>query len=354
MKIEKDQIFLSTAIEKIMFHKRRAGGHYLAYLKNRFQWYWNPPLGIVSRFPPHLDIEVSTYCNMVCPMCPRRIERFKRRVKQQFMEKDVFEKIIEESARKKLFSARLSLRGEPFMHPQIFEYIELAKKSGIKELSLLTNGLLLTPEKFEKLIELKFDWLTISFDGLGDIYESIRKPAKFKESLEKIKAYSEIKKRLKTSKPAIRIQTVWPAIKENPGEFYKAFSPYADSITSNPLIDFSCDDRRIEYDKEFKCPYLYQRLVIGVDGRVLLCCCDDYGDYIIGNVGHESISDIWHGEKINEARQWFNKRSIEWWGSLPCKYCFYPRKKERAKDAIIAGRRVNIERYANQTDDLVG
>lgn len=352
MKIEKDQIILSNIREKYLFHKQRGEGHLWSYLKNRIQWYMNPLLKIVPYFPLHVDIEISTNCNMQCPMCYRRTKKFASSIKPQFMEKKTFEKIIYECARNKLFSIRLSLRGEPFIHPDIFEFIEIAKKSGIMEVSSLTNGLALTPEKFEKLVQLKFDWLTISFDGIGSTYESIRKPAIFKEAYEKIQKYHQIKKSYNSTKPVIRIQTVWPAIRENPEGFYRMFSPYADSITSNPLIDFLQEDNDIEYNEDFICPYLYQRLVIGADGRVLLCTCDEYGDYIVGDAKKESIYKIWHGSKLSEARNWFLKRTKKWWEYAPCQYCFYPRKKEKVGFTHIEGRTVDVEKYVNRSDEI--
>lgn len=352
MKIENDQIMLSSIRDKLLFHKERGEGHLFHYIKNRIKWYTYPFLKILPRFPLHVDIETSTGCNMSCPMCYRQTSKFVKNVKSQFMEKKVFKKIVDECAYNKVFSIRLSLRGEPFMHPDIFRFIEIAKQAGIKEVSALTNGLALTPEKFERLVQLKFDWLTISFDGLGSTYESIRKPAVFLDALGKIKSYHRIKKRTDSSKPVVRIQTIWPAIKENPEEFFRTFSPFVNSITSNPLIDFLREDKDVEYDEKFQCPYLYQRLVIAVDGRVLLCTFDDYADYIIGDVKENSIHDIWHGKKMENARGWFVNNSKRWWESAPCKYCCYPRVKEKRKSEKIEGRSVQVEKYTRRSDEI--
>ncbi len=352
MRIEKDQLFISNMYQNFLFHKSRGAGHLASYALNRFQWFAYPSLGIVPDFPLHVDIETSTHCDMSCPMCYRRTERFQKEVESRFMEYSLYEKIIEECARRRLFSIRLSLRGEAFLHPRIFDCIELAKKSGIKEVSSLTNGLALNPEKFEKLVRLAFDWLTISFDGLGRTYESIRKPADFSEALEKIKSYARIKKRYRSSKPALRIQCVWPAIKDNVAEFYAALSAHVDSITSNPLIDFLEEDTDIPYDTGYKCPYLYQRMVIAVDGRVLLCAGDEYGEYIIGDVTRSSIHDIWHGQKMRQARDWFAKKNRRWWERGPCSHCCYPRQRAAAGTVNVGGRAIEVKKYANRPDNL--
>jgi len=350
-KIEDDQIFLTSKWDNWKFHYQRGKGHLLSYLKNRIQWYWFPPLGVVAKFPPHVDIEISSECNMQCPMCYRRTEQFQENVPIKLMDEELFKKIIDECTKHKLFSIRLSFRGEPFVHPQIFDFIKLAKDKGIKEISCLTNCHALTPEGFEKLVQAGFDWLTMSIDGLGEAYEAIRQPAKSEEVIEKVKRFSEIKKRYKSSKPALRVQTIWPAVKDNPRVFYDIFAPHVDSITSNPLIDFKREDEDIEYEKDFQCPYLYQRFVIGSDGRALLCICDEMGEHVIGDLNNETIYDIWHGDKMKEARGWFEKGSgKEWWKDNPCKYCYYPRKQEVTGDIEIDGHKVKVKKYVNRDD----
>jgi len=118
--------------------------------------------------------------------------------------------IIDQCAQENIFSIRLSFRGEVFIHPNIVDIIKYAKKKGIREVSILTNNLALTPEKFEDVMKAGLDWLTISFDGTNETYEPIRKPAIFAESYKKIKDYKKIKERNHSIKPVIRIQSVWP------------------------------------------------------------------------------------------------------------------------------------------------
>ena len=91
---------------------------------------------------------------------------------------------------------------------------------------------MLDEEKFKKLIKLDLDWLTISFDGIGQTYEKIRSPLKFNEQIEKIKKYQEIKKQLGVKKPVIKVQAIWPSISQNVEEFYNIFNPITDQIAS--------------------------------------------------------------------------------------------------------------------------
>ena len=254
--------------------------------------------------------------------------------------------VIEEGEKYNLYSIRLSLRGEAFLHPKIYEMIKYAKEHGIKEVSTLTHGGHINEEKFEKLVDLGLDWLTISFDGIGEMYEKIRHPLKFDDAVQKIKNYQKIKKDKGVVKPVIKVQTIWPAISKNPKEFYNIFNPITDQIASNPLIDYLGKDEDIVYEENFTCPQLWQRMVIGSDGRVMLCANDEMSSHIVGDIKNESVYDIWHGDKINEAREIHKKhkgaKELE-----VCKHCYLPRKTQREK-AELGDRTLNIDNYINR------
>lgn len=153
-------------------------------------------------------------------MCYTTTDEFKEKVDQQIMSFELFRKIIDECSQYNLFSIRLSFRGEAFLNKHIFDMIKYAKDKGIKEISTLTHGGFLTEEKFQKLINLKLDWLTISFDGIGETYEKIRHPLKFDDAVNKIRRFNEMKEEQHVVKPVIKVQTVWPAIADDPEKFY--------------------------------------------------------------------------------------------------------------------------------------
>lgn len=350
-KIEKDQIFLNSLNEQLKFNLLRGKGHLLSYLYNRFKWYNYPKWYKVDKFPLHIDVEISSVCNMKCPMCYTRTDIFRTRVNKGLMSLDLFKKVIDESVKHGLFSIRLSLRGEAFLNPHLVEMLKYAKNKGIKEVSTLTNGLKLNENIFEQLVDNGLDWLTISMDGWGEKYESIRKPAKFDRAYEKIKNYAQIKKQKKSRKPVIKVQSVWPAIMENPDYYYSIFKPYVDEVASNPLIDFLREDNDIQYIKNFTCVYLWQRMSIGADGNILMCQCDDMEENILGNVQNDSIFDIWHGEELNKIR----RIHVEQKGPSmlePCKYCAYPRSKEIESKISINNRDISIEKYVGRSDSI--
>jgi len=178
MKTKTPQFRLTSSLKNLKFDLKRGKGHLFSYLKNRIRWHLLPRMHHVSTFPSHVDVELSSLCNLNCPMCYTTTDKFKTQVDGANMDFDLYKKIIDECAEYNLYSIRLSLRGESFLNKHIYDMIKYAKEKGIKEVSSLTHGGFLDEEKFERLIDLGLDWLTISFDGIGETYNKIRYPLK--------------------------------------------------------------------------------------------------------------------------------------------------------------------------------
>jgi len=350
MKINKGQFRVSSRTKNFKFELHRGQGHLLSYIANRIKWHLYPRIHKVSRYPPHVDIEISSVCDLDCPMCYTTTEEFKKIAGRGFIDFDLFKKIVDECGQNGVYSVRISFRGEPFLHPKAFEMIEYAKTHGIKEVATLTHGGGLDEEKFEKLIDLGLDWLTISFDGIGETYDKIRAPLKFEDAVKKIKNYQQIKKRRKVVKPVIKVQTIWPAISKNPEEYYNIFNPIVDQVASNPLIDYLCNDTDILYEDNFTCPQLWERLVIASDGRALLCSNDELSEHIIGDLKKESVFEVWHGKKMTEARK-IQIRHMGVQKIIPCKKCYLPRKTQTEYEKID-DRVVKIDNYIKRPQTI--
>lgn len=345
MKINKGQISLSDKRNNLLFELKRGKGHFFPYLFNRIRWHFYPRVHHVSKFPDHIDIEISSACNLRCPMCYTITDEFKEKIQVGLMDIELFKKLVDECKEFKPYSIRISFRGEAFLHPNVFEMIEYAKKAGIKEVSSLTHGGMLNEEKFRKLIELELDWLTISFDGLAEEYNKIRAPNNFDEQVEKIRRFSEIKKELNVVKPLIKIQTISSAIENNAEDFYNTFSEISDQIASNPLIDFSHTVIDENFLENFTCPQPWQRLVIGSDGKAMMCSMDEMGTYVVGDLNKESIHDVWHGKKMQNARK-IHMKELGVKELPPCKWCIYPRKTN-SKNVLVGDRVVSSYDYVN-------
>jgi len=118
-----------------------------------------------------VDIELSSVCNLTCPMCYTITDEFKKNVNVTRMNWELYKRIVDEIGGK-VPAIRLSLRGEATLHTKFVDAIRYAKERGVKEVSTLTHGGKLTLPYFEKIAKAGIDWITISIDGVGATYEA--------------------------------------------------------------------------------------------------------------------------------------------------------------------------------------
>ena len=67
VRINHDYFSLSNKWENIKYFFYQ--GHIIFHIIDRLKWYFCPKYFIVPSFPTHLEIEVSSACQMRCPMC---------------------------------------------------------------------------------------------------------------------------------------------------------------------------------------------------------------------------------------------------------------------------------------------
>lgn len=349
--INKGQFSLETPERVAQFEANRGFGVEEDYKENRRLWTEYAKNQHISNYPLHVDIELASVCNLKCPMCYTISSEFKQKVNTKLMDYELFTKLVDECATGGVYSIRLSFRGESFLHKRIVDCVRYAKQKGIKEVSTLTNGLRLDEEMFRQMMEAGIDWITISFDGLGETYEQIRHPAKYDRAVEKIANYAKIKKEAGQVKPVIKIQSILPAIEQDPQAFYDVFAPITDMVSANPLIDFMQSKRDMPKIESFSCPQIYQRLVVGADGLCMMCANDEEGRIIVGDANRQNIHEIWHGAEMTRVRE-IHRRCAGVAELDACAECYLPLKTYEA-EVTVGERTVSAEKYLSGTQKVI-
>ncbi|WP_419786687.1 radical SAM/SPASM domain-containing protein [Pseudodesulfovibrio sp.] len=314
-KVNVDQFVLGSRKKELMWNLIRR--HPAAFWINRAQWYLYPKLKYTAAFPIHVDFEASSLCNMRCPMCfrPHRADK-----SDGNMDFDMYCKAIDECATHGLYSIRLSWRGEPSMNPQFVEMVRYARQAGIKEISTLTNGLKIEAAYAEDLVRAGIDYLSISIDGLHADYDRIRKPAKFEETVERIRNLRRLRDSIGGGFPRIKVNTIWSQVKNNADEYYGIFGPLADIISFNPDYDYS--EEACPVPADHCCQYPFQRLSVKWNGDVPMCISDWDAEEVLGNIGRESLKSIWDGEKMRRIRK--DHATGNALNYSPCRKCHRP------------------------------
>ena len=180
----------------------------------------------------------------------------------------------------------------------------------------------------------------------------MRKPLKFSDLINKLKAIKEYKEEKKLKRPVIKVQGNWPAITESGVDtYYNTFAPLTDLVAFNPLIDYLSNDKIIEYLEEFTCPQQYQRLVIGADGLVMKCSNDEENREVIGDIKTETVHQVWHGERMQAVRS-MHLKPRGFMESAVCRKCYLPRKTED-EDARVDERTFTVRNYVHRIQ-LIG
>ena len=349
--INKGNYSLDTSEREALFELYRAEGWDEEYRLYRERWTEYPKNLVVSEYPLLVDTELSSLCNLRCPMCYTITEEFKEKVNATLMNFDLFKKIIDEIGGKSCLEVELTGRTNPAS--SVYRLHSICKRAGIREVSFLTNGSRLTEDYVKEILKAGADWITISVDGMHEVDQEIRRPLLYGETLEKIVGIKIMKEKAGLHKPVIKVQSVWPAIRESAEAYYNTLMPYTDLISFNPLIDYLGKDEDILYDCDFRCPQHYQRLVIGADGVVMMCSNDEENAVVIGNAQEQGIREIWHGDKLNKIREQQLKKNGFAQIAI-CRKCYLPRKTEESEWVVVNGHKIIIKNYINRRQNIGG
>lgn len=326
-------------------------GNVLSHLVDRLKWHYCPRFFITPSFPTHLEVEASSACQMRCPMC-KSTEMVRQGImKAGIMDFDLYKKIIDQAVRGGVYSIKLSWRGEPLLNPRLPEMVSYAKSKGIKDVAFLTNGERLNPEITRKLVDAGLDWLSVSFDGMGEVYESIRMPAKFEETLEKVRNIRRYRDERGSDKPLIRIQSVHSAIRDQETEFMQLWEGVADRVNIIADQKRSIEEKDYKHDPSFVCPSPWQRMCITWDGLATQCYSDYMEQGVLGDVNRQTLKEIWKGEAYRDLRD--KMKNGKRLATKPCRTCSDGGIIDE-EEIIVGGRKVRAGRYRDQSINVKG
>ena len=278
-----------------------------SFLEYRRRWFEYPRDFIVGDFPIHLDVESTNTCNLKCPFCAVTYKNWGP-YQRGFIDMNLYKKIIDEGVDNGLFSIKLSLRGEPMLHPKIIEMIRYAKEKGIIDIYFNTNGTLLNENNINGLIDARLDRISISFEGTEKtFYEQCRVGAIFEEVLANIKLLRQIRDKRCVNYPQIRVQTVLLAeLKVSFPQYVEFWQRIVDEVAYLDARRETSEDDHRGLIADWSCPFLWQRMAILWDGTILPCLMHGVADFnlmSLGNVKKMSIKEAWQSKQATHYRE---------------------------------------------------
>ncbi|MCC7146461.1 MAG: SPASM domain-containing protein [Phycisphaeraceae bacterium] len=308
--------------------------------------------------PYRMKIESTNICNTRCQLCPTGLG-IQGRPKGSLGLAD-FQKLVAQLKRY-LYVLDLSMWGDPLIVPDIYKMIRYAHDQRIWTY-LSSNLHAFKPEKgqAEALIRSGLDMLTCSIHGASQATFEQYQPGKhLPQTLDKVRAIVEARRRLGSSTPVIQLNFV--VTRQNEHE-QDAFRRLAQELDCNPVFsepsvnarflgldqklvslnladdvlkqktrahlekwlprdpkyvlepyrrmlasDGSFDAQEWNGKKLYNCSWPWQASVINWDGTVSLCCGSFDPGEDLGNVFTQPFAQIWNSRKYRMARRSFKQ-----------------------------------------------
>jgi radical SAM protein with 4Fe4S-binding SPASM domain len=272
--------------------------------------------------PFAVSIEPTTSCNLRCPECPSGLRSFSRPT--GMLDFDHFKIIIDQ------FTSNLSylilyFQGEPFLNPDFCKFIRYASIKKIYTVTS-TNAHFLNDDRARETIESGLDKIIISIDGTDqDTYEKYRIGGNYNKVLEGIQNLSYWKKKLKKQNPIVALQFLVFKFNQQQiseiKELHKKLSTDQLYLKTAQIYDFHKSSELIpdnphysRYKKENgrykiknrlrnQCWRMWSSTVITWDGKVVPCCFDKDGKYVLGDLTKNSFYEIWNNTNYLKFRE---------------------------------------------------
>ena len=301
---------------------------------------------------PHnkeIRFEVTTRCNHHCIMCPR--DELNRKKELMSLENFVFylNKIHKETNQYK--TVTFSGFGESTLDPTLIEKMKYARKLGYNVL-LLTNGTLLTEEKFIKMNEIGVESVRISIHGNTlDSYlktHGLKKESFFYKLKDTVTDLCNLKNR-KTKIILTFVQTEYN--KTNVSDFIEYWKDKVDLIEAwlpHNWVDGRAYRDVKNRDKLTTCGRPENGpLQIQVDGTINMCCFDFNGQLLLGNLMNQSLGEIFSTEPFIKLSSCHKTGNFTGSG-LICEGCDQRNILKSGKEILIYNSKYNPDKRVRQ------
>lgn len=291
------------------------------YLIFRYKLRMYPKLKKVSEFPVYMLIEPVSTCNLRCIMCFQSDKTFTKKPYMGSMSFEVFKSIIDQAVEGGTKAITLASRGEPTLNKNLGKMLEYTKGKFF-EVKVNTNGTRMTEKLCHEILSSGVTELVWSIDAHSKaLYEEIRLRGKFDVVIKNIKMFNDIREEyypdsiLKTTAGGVMFHE-----EQNIQEFTDFFNNIADNVSAQTIENrWNTYENKITPEIVSPCEYLWERMYVWFDGKCNPCDVDYKSMLTVGDIGDNSIREIWHGETYKKLRNDHIEKERNKWN--PCDRC---------------------------------
>jgi radical SAM protein with 4Fe4S-binding SPASM domain len=198
-----------------------------------------------------------------------------------------------------------------------------AKRKGLTDVVLNSNGNLLNEEACLGLIESGLDAIYIGIDAFkSETYEKLRVGGNYNRVVANVNNLLRLKKELGVLKLEVFVQFVeMDANQSEVKDFTEYWNAQGAKAKVRPKVTWAgtVAPWRVKEIKRYPCYWVMRTMVVGWDGRVVLCGVDYDAKFVAGDVNNNSMQSVWEGS-LKEIRDMQSQGKYE---LLPtfCKGC---------------------------------
>lgn len=270
-------------------------------------------------------IETSNACNHACIFCAhQKMKRKVGKISTDFVF-DILQQAYDLGTREVGFYAT----GEPFLVPELPDYIQRAKEIGYTYIYLTSNGVLATPEKIRAVIDAGLDSIKFSINAPErKMYEFIHGKDDFDVVVEHLKYMNTYRKESGKNYKIFVTGILTRYTEKMKDIYFDVFGDMADEIVFKnvynqggymPEIDtlLKCTDDDETYRR---CNLPFDAISITCEGYLSVENADFENMLVVADLNKVSLKEGWYGEKMKQLRQAFIEDKLE--GTL-CDGCVH-------------------------------
>ena len=265
------------------------------------------------KFPMALCVNVHTYCNQACIMCP--YETLHHDIKQGIMDWHLYVRILEEFSHHGGKILTFNNFSEIFAVPQGIHYVMKALEYENLETYIVSNGTSITPSVTDRLVEKDFSGIFyLSCHAFSnETFRRVTKRDNFKEVKNNISYLA--KKHRKPANIVIQYITDFSSPEEikEARRYWRSLGVSLNEIIAHTFCDVDSDNTLSANNKfdflagcsswGYDAGLPFYQIVVQHDGRVTLCCMDVSQKIVLGNVNEQTLFQIWNNvDFINIVR----------------------------------------------------
>lgn len=256
-------------------------------------------------FPRAIQIMTDSRCNARCLFCGYMDVH--KTIPQGEMSDDLFKKIADECGKHWIGRISPYLMNEPLMDkkmPERIAYINKVKKP-ITKTKINSNGALLTKDVSERLVDAGLRHLWISVQGYSEETYRQSMSLNLTKVLDNIDAFLDIRDRKGKKLPKVSITTLHTQLVSDELDYAKKYwgerdvkfkIHKLDNRAGKDLSDLSMNKPKLRR----KCDLFLKQAYVLYNGDMILCCHDWRRTVVLGNVGKQSIEEIWNSKKFTD------------------------------------------------------